>query len=139
MAQILSDPGVLLVLLARDKTSTRVLVFDGEDGREPLPWAPAQPESTQWGLAEALCDAVWSVEVSRLYASALGLEFAGHRLGIFVGFLDGAARDAPPPPHASWQDLRRSADALPAAWGAALADVRAAFVARSPDESMRVR
>ena len=135
----LGTPGALLVLLCRDVTATRVLVRS-EDGVD-APFACEAPRSGvgQWDLAEALCAVTWANEVSRLYASTLTVRVDGGRVGVFVGFLDDGADDAPPPPFYEWRDLREAARALPAPWGLLLGDVRARFVARSPDEALRVR
>ena len=139
MRRSLGSPGVALALLRRDATSTRVLVRTGGKAVDPLPWAAPRDDVSQWQLAEALCQRTWANEVSRLYASALSIESQGERLGVFVGFLDGDADDAPLPPLASWMDLRGAAAELPDAWGRTLSQVREGFIARSPDEALRVR
>lgn len=135
--RMLMTPGVLLVLLDRGASSTRVLLFGG-DAPSALPWSAERDGVTQWELAEALCEENWANEVSRLYASSLRFERADVWLGVFVGFLDGSASDAPLPPWAAWHDLRRPPPELSRAWVALLESVRAEFVARSPDEAMRV-
>jgi hypothetical protein len=140
MKNPLSVPGAMLVVLHRKKTSTDVLVFPvrGEEG-SALPWAEPRAEATQWDLAESLCDETWANRVSRLYASPLSLLHAGRRLGVFVAFLDGDAADAPLPALARWMDLREAMQSLPAPWGETLTAIRERFVARSPDEALRVR
>lgn len=116
-----------------------MLVRFGDDGEGPFARLPARPGAGQLELAEALCRDNWANEISRLYASTLSVLCGEERFGLFVGFLDGDADDAPPPPSYEWRDLRASADAMPAPWGGLLAAVRADFVARSPDDALRVR
>lgn len=132
-------PGAALALLDRGRTSTRVLLFERDAPDPPFPWRAPDPARSQWALAEALCVETWANEVSRLYASPLALEHAGHRLGCFVGFLDQDAADAPLPAFAGWHDLRDAAQDPTTPWRAALAEIRRTFVARSPDEALRVR
>lgn len=139
MVRTLGPPGVLLILLRRDVTSTRVLVRYGDVSEGPFARSAARPESGQLELVEELCGANWANEISRLYASTLSVALDDARFGLFVGFLDGDADDAPPPPRYEWRDLREAADGLPAPWGDLLATVRSRFVARSPDEALRVR
>lgn len=139
MARIFGTPGVLLILLRRDVTSTRVLVRSGDGAVSPFSRSAARPGSSQLDLVEELCRTDWANEISRLYATTLSVVVDDERFGLFVGFLDGDADDAPPPPLRAWRDLRGAADELPAPWGGLLGDVRASFVARSPDEALRVR
>ena len=138
-AERLGTPGALLVLLCRDVTSTRVLVRSQDGVETPFACDAARPGLGQWDLAEALCAVTWANEVSRLYASTLTVTVDEGRVGVFVGFLDDGADDAPPPPFHEWRDLREAARALAAPWGLLLGDVRARFVAQSPDEALRVR
>lgn len=116
-----------------------MLVRFGAGGDAPFARLPARSGVGQLELAEALCSDNWANEVSRLYASTLSVTLGDERFGLFVGFLDGDADDAPPPPAYEWQDLRESADEMPAPWGGLLAAVRADFVARSPDDALLVR
>lgn len=139
MAIARSAPGVLLVLLDRGATSTKTLVFGELSGRTPLACASSREDMTQWELAESLAEEVWANEITRLYASSLLFDFDAEWFGVFVGFLDGDATDAPLPVGAEWIDLRESMEVLPDGWGSILADVRADFIGRSPDEAMRVR
>lgn len=139
MSRSLGTPGALLVLLRREETSTRVLVGTPSPDDVPFAWSRSRDDRSQWALAEDLCATTWANEVSRLYASTLSVEQEGERLGVFVGFLDGDADDAPPPLGADWRDLRAAATALPDGWGGLLAQVRERFIARSPDEALRVR
>ena len=135
----IGPPGVLLVLLSRDVTSTQVLVRKDAPETPPFLGAPARDDAGQLVLVEELCRTLWANEVSRLYASTLAVELDGERLGLFVGFLDEDANDAPTPPLFEWQDLREAASSLTAPWGPLLADVRQRFIAQSPDEALRVR
>lgn len=135
----LAPPGATLVVLRRHKTSTDVLLLATEAGGAPLPCARSRAETTQWDLAEELCEETWANEVSRLYASALSVFHDAAFHGVFVGFLDGDAIDAPLPAMASWTDLREAAATLPEPWAETLGAVREAFVARSPDEALRIR
>jgi hypothetical protein len=140
MQDPISVPGVMLALLRRKKTSTDLLVFAVDEAEgDVLPWSAPQAGASQWDLAEALCDRTWANRVSRLYASQLSVLHAGRWLGVFVAFLDGDAVDAPPPPLAQWMDLRAAMGSLPAPWGQTLEAIREGFVARSPDEALRVR
>lgn len=132
-------PGVLLVLLCRGVTSTRVLVRAEGGVATPFACEAARPGVGQWELAEGLCAATWANEVSRLYATTLTVTVEGERVGVFVGFLDDGADDAPPLPFHEWRDLREAARDLAAPWGLLLGDVRGHFVAQSPDEALRVR
>ncbi|MGB0621813.1 MAG: hypothetical protein ACPGVZ_20295 [Myxococcota bacterium] len=135
----LGAPGALLVLLCRGVTSTRVVVRVQEGAETPFACETARPGVGQWDLAEGLCAVTWANEVSRLYATTLTVMVDGGRVGVFVGFLDDGADDAPPPPFHEWRDLREAARELAAPWGLLLGDVRARFVAQSPDEALRVR
>ena len=138
MAKHLGSPGALLILLRRDVTSTRVLVRSGDATEVPFARAEARAGVGQRQLAAELCEVTWANEVSRLYASTLSVMVDDARLGLFVGFLDGDADDAPPPPQHAWHDLREAADALPEPWGGLLAAVRRDFIAQSPDDALRV-
>ncbi|MEM9177527.1 MAG: hypothetical protein AAGC67_20105, partial [Myxococcota bacterium] len=92
----------------------------------------------QLTLARELCHRSWANEVSRLYASTLTVAVEDGRLGLFIGFLDDGADDAPLPAFFEWLDLREASTRLAGPWGELLADVRARFVAQSPDEALRV-
>jgi hypothetical protein len=139
MSRVLSSPGAVLVLLKRGRTSTDVLVFGERSHERPLPCDAATSGTTQWQLAEGLCEQSWANEVSRLYASTITIEHEGEPLTAFVGFLDRDATDAPLPPLAEWVGLRAAATTLAPPWAALVSRVREAFVARSPDEALRVR
>lgn len=132
-----APPGAVVVLLRRRATSTDVLLLASASA--PFPCGAARDDGSQWALAERLLDEARLQDVSRLYASALTVESAGVAFGVFVGFL---AHDAPGdavPDGARWVDLREACGALGAPWAGSLADVRERFVARPPDEALRVR
>ena len=139
MVKTIGAPGALLILLHRSATSTHVLIGPEERRSGPFAWAAARKGIDQWALAEELCVAHWANEVSRLYASALSTTIDDHRVGLFVGFLDGDSTDAPLPALHEWRDLREAAASIPEPWGALLATVRSRFIAQSPDEALRVR
>ncbi len=145
-------PGVILVVLCRGRASTDVLLFgedaasDGRDERREavpraafLPRASARSDCTQWQLAERLLSEHRLDEVTRLYASALSVQQAGEAYGIFVGFVEARSRDAAMRAEGEWMDLREAIEWLPAPWSGPLGAVRERFVARSPDEALRVR
>ena len=129
----------MLVLLRRDVSSTRVLLRSDDPAGAPFAGAAARPNADQWGLVEELCAATWANEINRLYATTLSVTVGDERFGLFVGFLDDDADDAPLPPLFEWRDLRDAAKALSAPWGELLENVRAGFIARSPDEALRIR
>jgi hypothetical protein len=135
----LGAPGALFVLLCRDVTSTRVLIRPHDEVETPFACESARSGVGQLDLVEELCAVTWANEVSRLYATTLTVTVDGGRVGVFVGFLDDSADDAPPPPFYEWCDLREAARDRAAPWGLLLGEVRARFVAQSPDEALRVR
>jgi len=148
-----NGPGVVLVVLRRGRTSTDVLLFDGDD--EPLdgldaslaavpraaclPRADARADRTQWQLAEDLLGENRLDEVSRLYASTLTVHAEEEAYGVFVGFVEGRSQQASTRAAGDWMDLREAIERLPERWAGPLAAVRQRFIARSPDEALRVR
>jgi hypothetical protein len=135
----LATPGAMLVLLRRDVRSTRVLIDRRDQNRTPFAFAAARGDVGQWSLTEALCRSTWANEVSRLYASELLIDTGRLRAGVFIGFLDDDADDAPLPPEHEWRDLRQAARDLSEPWSSLLRSVRAGFIAQSPDEALRLR
>lgn len=130
-------PGAIVVVLRRRPTSTEVLLLGTGDA--PFPCQGARTGTSQWDLAESLLRESLPEGVDRLYASALSVERPEGSFGVFVGFQARSASDAALPPGARWVDLRGACDALDAVWARPLAAVRERFVARPPDEALRVR
>lgn len=130
------SPGVALVLLRRLATTTDVmLVAPGRDGT-PLPWAAPRGDASQRSLLEDLIRTSQAGEVDRLYASTLAVPGSDGPLGVFVAFVEDTASV---PPAGMWIDLREACRGLAPVWSAALLAVRESFVARSPDEALRIR
>ena len=76
--------------------------------------------------------------VERLYASPLTLEAEGSgALGVFVAFV--GERGAAETVDGHWLDLREACGGLGPGWSDVLAAVRERFVARPPDEALRLR
>jgi len=129
-------PGAALVLLRRLGTSTDVLVLPAGRAGAPLPAAAARSDASQRRLVEELLHESGVDAVQRLYGSALSLPGEDGPLGVFVAFVGAdASQDHP---DAEWMDLRAACRDLAPAWAATLTDVRARFIAQSPDEALRI-
>jgi hypothetical protein len=135
-------PGVALAVLRRGDVSTDILLISTPGEGLGLPWALPRDGESQWALSEALVGASGLVAVERLYASPLSIRRNGQDLGIFAAFA-GTANAAPPLAaglaSSVWMDLREAERELSPAWGATLSRVREHFVARPPDEALRIR
>ena len=130
-----SGPGAVLVVLRRHDTATDVLLLAGEgEGDAPLPWAAAAGEETQRSVLQDLIREHGD-GVDRVYASPIQVPGKQGPLGVFVAFAEGPVAAAP---EAEWRDLRRACLSLPPIWCAALSTVRQRFVAKPPDEALRI-
>ena len=127
-----------LAVLRRGDVATDILLVSTPDEGLGLPCAAPREGESQWALAEALVDASGLVAVERLYASTLSIRRDGQDLGIFAAFA-GAANSAAPLADSAWMDLREAERDLSPAWCATLSRVREHFVARTPDEALRIR
>jgi len=134
-----NGPGAALVVLRRQPTSTDVMLVPSQADGAALPCAAARDGSTQWALAEDLLSGSRLDDVGRLYASTLSVQHQGDALGLFVAFLDGGGADGPPPEETHWMDLREACRELAPVWAGALSAVRERFIARPPDEALRIR
>ncbi len=138
MPDVAQPPGAALVVLRRLRTSTDVMVVPS-DGNLGLPHRAGCAEHSQSALAEALLRESGVGPEAPLYASSLTLFDAGAPLGVFVSFLDPVETSAPPRADGHWMDLRQACREMAPRWSEALSEVRSRFVARSPDESFRIR
>ena len=127
-----NGPGAALVLLRRHATTTDVFLTSDRDGA-PLPCAGPRGDESQRSLLEVLVHETGAVD--RLYASTLAVPGQNGSLGIFVAF---AKDPATVPPGGAWVDLREACQSSAPIWAAALSAVRERFVARSPDEALRI-
>ena len=150
-----NGPGAALVVLRRGRTSTDVLLFGSENPLDDpgaygdqgapgshgrlLPRARARADRTQWQLAEDLLDENRLDEVTRLYASALTIHEENEACGVFVAFVERAVHGGSLRAAGEWVDLREAIARLPEPWSERLGAVRERFIARSPDEALRVR
>ncbi len=130
-------PGAVLVVLRRLATRTDVmLVPAGPDGA-PLPCAAPQGQASQRELVEELIRKSGIGVVDRLYGSTLSVPGADGTLGVFVAFFGEGSSGTPL--EGAWRDLRGASQGLTPVWSAALSTVREQFVARAPDEALRIR
>jgi hypothetical protein len=122
-------------------TSTDVMLVATGGAAAGLPSTGSREGRTQWALAEELLLESGVAAVERLYASAFTTRGAeGAPLGVFVAFVDageGAAGDAEE--GGGWMDLREACRSADPAWCDTLSGVRDRFVARPPDEALRLR
>jgi hypothetical protein len=139
MSAPLEAPGAALVVLRRQATTTDVLLIPAGDGLAGLPSADARADLSQWGLAEDLARESAAPLLDRLYASPFSLRRDGRPLGVFVGFVDREGVGEPEEDGGHWMDLREACSELEAGWGGVLQSVRERFVARPPDEALRIR
>lgn len=135
----MKPPGVVLVVLRRGRTSTDVLLVSALSGRVALPCSAGSDEKTQWDLAEELLEASLSEAARSLYASSIGMMRDGVHHGVFVSFVGPEMTDAVGADVGSWVDLRDACRDTEPHLSGVLAQVRERFVARSPDEALRVR
>ncbi len=131
-----SGPGAALVLLRRHATTTDVMIVGIDGDAAPLPCAVPRSDASQLSVLEDLIRECGAGAVDRLYASALSVPGKDGPLGLFVGF---ASERTTVPPDAAWMDLREACRDLAPIWSAALSAVRQRFVARPPDEALRIR
>ena len=136
MSQERYGPGAALILLRRAPTSIDVMIESAPGAGMPFRVAPSRRDASQRELAEELVRESPVSAVNRLYATSLQVEGADGPLGVFVAFAGAAPGEASQGP---WTDLRDAPAQLPPAWAAVLEGVRQQFVARSPDEALRVR
>jgi hypothetical protein len=129
-----NGPGAALVLLRRDATTTDVMLFKCDRYGAPLPCAATRDDASQRSLLEDLI--LETGPVDRLYASTLAVPGKTGPLGVFVAF---AKDPATLPPEGAWLDLRDACQSAAPVWSAALSAVRERFVARPPDEALRIR
>jgi hypothetical protein len=132
-----AGPGAALVLLRRLASRTDVFLPEPGSAAPALPWAAPRHDVSQGGLVEELIQDSGIGAVDRVYGSALTVLGSDGPLGVFVAFVGDPEADAPA--RGSWTDLRRACRELPADWASALASVRERFVARAPDEALRIR
>ena len=139
MASPAETPGAALVVLRRRTTSTDVMLVGAPGTCAALPWRAVSGGGSQAALAEDLLRESGVGDASRLYASPISLFGNAGPLGVFVAFLEEERGHGPAPRGARWMDLREACRELEPIWSGALADVRRHFVARSPDEALRIR
>ena len=129
-------PGAVLILLRRLGTTTEVMLFPaGRDGA-PLPCAAARSDVSQRGLVEELIQESGIGTVDRLYGSSLAFPGEHGPLGVFVAFVGAGASDVSS--EGAWMDLREACRGLAPAWSSTLSTVRQRFVARAPDDALRI-
>ena len=129
-----NGPGAALVLLHRHATTTDVMLLTSEQDGAPVPCAGPHGDESQRSLLDDLILETGSVD--RLYASTLAVPGQSGPLGIFVAF---AKDPVTVPPAGAWVDLRDACQSSAPVWAAALSAVRERFVARPPDEALRIR
>ncbi len=131
-------PGAALVALRRLDTLTEVMLLPSPGAGAALPTAAPKAGTSQWMLAEELLRETGLARVERLYASPLAIEADGSAaLGVFVAFVGTAGEAEAAAGH--WMDLREASAGLGPGWSDVLAAVRERFVARPPDEALRLR
>jgi hypothetical protein len=129
-------PGAALVLLRRLDTTTDVWILPSRGEGATLPCAAPRSDASQLDLVEELIQDSRVGRVGRLYGSALSIPGERGPLGVFVGFV-GAPSEAAG--GGTWMDLREACQGMAPTWASTLSDVRERFIARSPDEALRIR
>ncbi|MGI9590368.1 MAG: hypothetical protein ACR2P8_03290 [Myxococcota bacterium] len=138
MSRERDSPGVALVVLRRLATSTEVMLVPASGAAAGLPSAAARSGASQWTLAEELLRDSRVGEGARLYASPFTVEADEvGPLGVFVAFVNDRGDGVATGGH--WMDLREACADLGPGWSGVLSGVRERFVARAPDEALRLR